>query len=78
MPNGQEARLYLGHVLMENRQGIIVDAMLTQADGTAERDVTLLMLYRRWRNRRRIGRRGPMTYSVALIAPIQTITSIKP
>ena len=37
--NGQEAKLsYLGHVLMENRNGLIVDAMVTQADGTAERD----------------------------------------
>ena len=32
--NGQEAKLgYLGHVLMENRNGLIVDAMLTQAVG---------------------------------------------
>jgi hypothetical protein len=45
--HGQEARLgYLGHVLMENRNGLIVDAMLTQADGTAERDAALLMLHR--------------------------------
>jgi len=36
--NGQDAKLgYLGHVLMENRHGLIVDAMLTQADGIAER-----------------------------------------
>jgi len=41
---GQEAKLsYLGHVLVENRQGLIVDAMLTQADGTAEPDAALLM-----------------------------------
>ena len=34
-----EARLaYLGHVLIENRHGLIVDAMATQATGTAERD----------------------------------------
>lgn len=47
--NGQEAKLgYLGHVLMENRNGLIMDAMLTQADGTAERDAALLMLHRRW------------------------------
>ena len=40
---GQEAKLgYLGHVLMENRHGLIVDAMVTQADGTAERDAGLL------------------------------------
>jgi transposase len=52
--HGQEAKLgYLGHVLMENRNGLIVDAMLTQADGTAERDAALLMLHRGWRKSRR-------------------------
>ena len=60
--HGQEAKLgYLGHVLMENRHGLIVDAILTQADGTAERDAALLMLYGKWRSRRRRGRRGPMS-----------------
>jgi len=50
--HGQEAKLsYLGHVLMENRNGLIVDAMVTAADGTAERDAALLMVHRRWRNR---------------------------
>jgi transposase len=52
--NGQESKLsYLGHVLMENRNGLIVDAMLTQADGKAERDAALLMMHRRWRRNRR-------------------------
>ncbi len=60
--NGQEARLgYLGHVLMENRHGLIVDAMLTQADGRAERDAALLMLYRQWRSRRQRRVRTPMS-----------------
>ena len=41
---GSEAKLsYLGHVLVENRHGLIVDAMLTQADGTAEADAAILM-----------------------------------
>ena len=41
---GSEAKLsYLGHVLTENRNGLIVDAMLTTADGTAEADAALLM-----------------------------------
>lgn len=58
--HGQEAKLgYLGHILLENRNGFIVDAMLTQADGTAERDAALLMLYERWRKARRQGRRNP-------------------
>ncbi len=60
--NGQEARLgYLGHVLMENRNGMIVDAMVTQADGTAERDAALLMLYRKWRQRRQQQRQGAIS-----------------
>jgi transposase len=41
---GQEAKLsYLGHVLVENRHGLIAAAMTTQADGTAERDAALLL-----------------------------------
>lgn len=41
---GSEAKLsYLGHVLVENRHGLVVDAMLTQADGTAEADAAILM-----------------------------------
>jgi transposase len=36
---GAESKLaYLGHVLMENRQGLVVDARVTQATGTAERE----------------------------------------
>lgn len=42
---GQEAKLsYLGHVLVENRNGLIAAAMATQADGLAERDAALLLL----------------------------------
>ncbi|MGH9200669.1 MAG: IS5 family transposase [Vicinamibacterales bacterium] len=42
---GQEAKLcYLGHVLMENRNGLVVDAELTQATGTAEREAALSMV----------------------------------
>ena len=42
---GQEAKLsYLGHVLVENRNGLIAAAMTTQADGMAERDAALLLL----------------------------------
>lgn len=40
-----EARLaYLGHALIENRHGLVVEAMATEADGTAERDAAMLML----------------------------------
>ena len=44
-----EARLsYLGHLLIENRHGLITDAMVTEADGYAERDAGLLMLHAQW------------------------------
>jgi transposase len=36
---GAESKLaYMGHVLMENRQGLVVGARVTQATGTAERE----------------------------------------
>lgn len=41
---GSEAKMsYLGHALMENRHGLLVDTMVTMADGTAERDAAFLM-----------------------------------
>ena len=44
---GKEARLcFTGHVLMENRNGLVVDVSFTQATGTAERDAALDMLDR--------------------------------
>jgi len=44
---GQAAKLcHMGHVLMENRNGLVVDAMLTHATGTAEREAALAMLAR--------------------------------
>lgn len=43
--NGRESRLcYLGHVLMENRNGLVVQAALTRATGTAECEAALAML----------------------------------
>ncbi len=45
-----EARLaYLGHVLMENRHGLIADAQATVADGLAEREAATTMLSAQWR-----------------------------
>ena len=42
---GREAKLcFMGHALMENRSGLIVDACLTQADGHAERVAALAMI----------------------------------
>jgi transposase len=42
--NQHEAKLaYQGHVLMENRHGLVVDTCLTQATGTAERETALAL-----------------------------------
>jgi len=42
---GKEAKLcFLGHILMENRNGLAVDACLTLADGHAERIAALHMI----------------------------------
>lgn len=44
---GKEAKLcFMGHALMENRNGLIVDAETTCADGHAERDAALTMIDR--------------------------------
>jgi len=53
---GKESHLaYLGHALVENRNGLIAAAMATQADGYAEREAALLMLEEKQKgNKRRI------------------------
>jgi transposase len=46
--NNAESKLsYLGHTLVENRSGMIVGTYVTQADGHAERDAALLMMWDR-------------------------------
>jgi len=41
---GQAAKLqFMGHVTMENRNGLVVDTRLTQATGTAEREAAVEM-----------------------------------
>jgi transposase len=46
--NGKETRLcFAGHLLTENRNGLILDVLVTQATGTAEREAALVMLDRR-------------------------------
>jgi len=42
---GQEAKMsYSGHVLMENRNGLVADVEVLQANGTAERDAALVLI----------------------------------
>ncbi len=51
---GKESKLsYLGHALVENRNGLIAAAMVTHADGYAERDAALLMLNEKQQGRSR-------------------------
>jgi transposase/IS5 family transposase len=60
---GKETRLcYAGHVLMENRNGLIVDIDLTQATGRAERESALRMLDRLPRRKRRLTLGGDKGY----------------
>ncbi len=55
---GKEAKLsYRGHILVENRNGLIADCELTQATGTAEPEAAATML---GRERTRRGK-GKMT-----------------
>lgn len=50
---GKEAKLaYMGHALMENRNGLIVDFELTEANGHAERDAAIEMLDRQRRDKK--------------------------
>src|SRR3984893_2716425 len=53
---GREAKLcYMGHAVMENRNGLAVDGTVTQASGTAERRASEAMLKKKAnRSRRRI------------------------
>ena len=53
--NGKEAKLsYLGHTLMENRTGLIVEASVTAVSGYAEREAALAMIERHRPGRRRL------------------------
>ena len=43
--NGKEAKLsYAGHVLLDNRHGLVANVCVTAATGTAEREAALLLL----------------------------------
>ena len=52
----QEAKLsHLGHVLSENRHGLVVDVELSEANGYGEREAALAMLERSVRGRATLG-----------------------
>lgn len=63
--DGRESRLsFMGHVLMENRHGLVVGALATRATGTAEREATLTLLERHT-GRHRITLGADKAYDVA-------------
>jgi len=54
--NNTAARLcHMGHVLMENRNGLVVDVETTEANGTAEREAAAKMLQRSARRAKSLG-----------------------
>lgn len=60
---GKEAKLsYSQHALMENRNGLLVDLRIAEANGTAEREVALEMMDDRLPGQRRITLGGDKGY----------------
>jgi IS5 family transposase len=72
---GKEAKLcWMGHVLTENRNGLVVATSLTQASGTAEREAAEQML-RQAKKRSRITLGADKGYDVK--AFVETLRSLK-
>ena len=60
---GKEAKLcHMGHVMMENRNNLIVDARLTEANGTAEPTTALDMIERQCQARQHSGGRQALRH----------------
>jgi transposase len=75
--DGQKSVMaYLGHVLMENRHGLIVNACATAATGTAEREAAALMLPKGRRQHRTIG--GDKNYDVASFVAVLRAVGMTP
>ncbi|OOG24335.1 transposase [Thioalkalivibrio denitrificans] len=67
---------YQSHLLMENRNGLIVDHELTQASGTAERDAAAAMVSR-LAGRHRVGVGADKGYDTAeLVAHLRCLEAI--
>jgi transposase len=65
--SGRESRLcYMGHVLMENRNGLAVGGALSRATGTAEREAALELVERHRPGGRRITLAADKAYDVTV------------
>jgi transposase len=63
--NGRESRLcYMGHALMENRNGLVVAGALSRATGVAEREAALEIIGRHRPGRRRVTLGADKAYDV--------------
>ena len=72
---GSESKLsYMAHVLMENRNGLVVDTRLTKSTGKAERESAWMMAWRVARGQRRITLGGDKNYDTQqLVASLRGI-----
>lgn len=62
----------MGHTLVENHSGLIVGTYLTEADGHAERDAALLMVYeKRRKSRKPITLGADKAYDTQDFVPLQ-------
>ena len=74
--NGREAKLcFIGHALMENRNGLLVDLRVSEANGRAERETALEMLAKHADGRATVGAdRGYDTKDFVARAREQNVT----
>jgi transposase len=72
---GSESKLsFMGHVLMENRNGLVVDTRLTKSTGKAERESAWVMAWRARRDGRRITLGGDKNYDTQqMVASLRVI-----
>jgi len=72
---GSESKLsYMAHVLMENRNGLVVDTRLTKSTGKAERESAWVMAWRVAQGGRRITLGGDKNYDTQqLVASLRGI-----
>jgi Transposase DDE domain len=76
---GKEAKLsFMGHALMENRTGLVVAAMVTQATGTAEREAAEAMIVHHSPGARRITLGADKGYDAATFVADMRALNVTP